>query len=166
MLAAHEIFGFMSPALALEIVDYLHASEKDVYRSALQAVAEAKKVRPLFLERKARSERHREIAEALAKQRLDVVALNVLQTWLLKRQGAMLVDFLDALGIAHKNGLLEDLPETMLDEKLNPAVDGLLGKYPRETVAVYLRAFNDLNEVRWPTLTAMLDNDARLQLGA
>jgi len=33
-------------------------------------------------------------------------------------------------------------------------------------VAVYLRAFNDLNQAKWPNLTALLDQDARLQLGA
>ena len=166
MLTAHEIFGFMSPALALEIVDYLHADQKDIYRATIHAVAEAKKVRPVFLERKTRAERHQEMAATLAKPRLDFVALNVLQTWLLKKQSAMLADFLNALGIAHQNGTVDNLPETMADDKLKPAVEGLLAKYPREHVAVYLRAFNDLNEAKWPTLTEMLDQDARLQLGA
>jgi hypothetical protein len=166
VLTAHEIFGFMSPALALEIVDYLHASEKDIYRATLQGVAEAKKVRPLFLERKPRAERHREMVEALTKPRLDFVALNVLQTWLLKKQAPLLVDFLDALGIAHKNGMVDDLPATMADDKLKSAVDHVLAKYQREHVAVYLCAFNDLNEAKWPTLTEMLDKDERLQLGA
>ena len=166
MLTAHEIFGFMSPALAVEIVDHLHTSEKEVYRAALQAVAEAKKVRPLFLERKAKSDRHREMAEALAKPRLDFVALNALQTWLLKKQTALLVDFLDTLGIPHKNGVVDDLPTTVPEDKLKATVDQLLARHPREHVAVYLRAFNDLNEAGWPVLGEMLDRDERLQLGA
>jgi hypothetical protein len=166
MLTAHEIFGFMSPALALEIVDYLHASEKEVYRATLLGVAEAKKVRPVFLERKTRADRHREMAEALTKARMDFLALNVLQTWLLKKQAALLADFLDSLGIKHNNGMVDDLPESVPDDKLKAAIDNLLAKYPREHVAVYLRAFNDLNEAKWPTLTEMLDKDPRLQLGA
>ena len=51
------------------------------------------------------------------------------------------------------------------DAKLKTAVDGLLAKYPPEVVAVYLHAFNDMNEVEWANLKSMLDSDARLQLG-
>ena len=54
----------------------------------------------------------------------------------------------------------------MEDAKLREAVDGLLAKFPPETVAVYLIAFNDMNEANWPNLKTMLETDARLQLGA
>jgi hypothetical protein len=33
-------------------------------------------------------------------------------------------------------------------------------------VAVYLNAFNDMNEASWPNLKTMLESDSRLQLGA
>ena len=77
----------------------------------------------------------------------------------------MLVDFLNALGIAHEKGVVEDLPGEMDDAKLKPAIDLLLGKYPHEVVAVYLNAFNDMNAANWPNLKAALENDSRLQLG-
>jgi hypothetical protein len=41
----------------------------------------------------------------------------------------------------------------------------LLTKYPPEPVAVYLNAFNDMNEANWPNLKTMLQSDPRLQLG-
>jgi hypothetical protein len=44
-------------------------------------------------------------------------------------------------------------------------VDGLLAKHPPEAVAVYLNAFNDMNEANWTNLKAMLESDTRLQLG-
>jgi hypothetical protein len=77
----------------------------------------------------------------------------------------MVADFLDALGIAHQEGVVEDLPPAMDDAKLRAAVESLLAKYPPEAVAVYLHAFNEMNEVEWPNLKAMLDSDPRLQLG-
>jgi hypothetical protein len=95
-----------------------------------------------------------------------MTSLGILQSWLLKIQTKMLTDFLDALGIPHENGTVDNLPETIEDAKLTAAVEALLAKYPHEHVAVYLRAFNDLNEANWPNLGAMLDKDARLQLGA
>jgi hypothetical protein len=166
MLTAHEILGFMSPSLALEMLEQVYQSEKPVYRAILNAVAEVKKVRPIFLEHKPRAERNQELLATLVKPRLETMAVTLLQTWLLKHQAAMLTQFLDSLGITHQNGAVDNLPETMDDAKLKPAVDGLLEKFPREHVAVYLRAFNDLNEAEWPTLAEMLDKDTRLQLGA
>ena len=52
------------------------------------------------------------------------------------------------------------------DAKLKVAVDTLLAKHPAEAVAVYLNAFNAMNEANWPNLKTLLEGDARLQLGA
>jgi hypothetical protein len=166
MLAAHELFAFMSPALALEIIETTHASEREHYRNLLNAVAEMRHVRPLFLERKPRPERHLAMAESLGKPRLEPAAITLLQVWLLKTQSAMLADFLNALAIPHENGAVDSLPEVMADAQLTAAVEGLLARHPRENVAVYLRAFNDLSQANWPNLAALLDHDPRLQLGA
>jgi hypothetical protein len=103
--------------------------------------------------------------QTLARPSLEMVTGNLVRTWLLKKYNGMLVDFLDALGIPHKEGVVDDLPATMDDAKLRSAVDVLLGKYPPEVVAVYLNAFNDMNEVEWPNLKTLLESDKRLQLG-
>jgi len=165
MLAAHEIFGFMSPALATEIVEQLHAADREAYRGLLGSVAEARHVRSVFIERKPRAEQHKALVESLAKPRLEALAITTLQTWLMKQQGAMLTEFLNALAIKHDNGAVEELPKEMEDEKLKPALESLLAKYPHEKVAVYLRAFNDLSQANWPNLAKLLDEDSRLQLG-
>jgi hypothetical protein len=77
----------------------------------------------------------------------------------------MLVDFLNSLGISHKDGVVDDLPAAVDDAKLAEAVNVLLGKYPPEAVAVYLNAFQEMNEVSWPNLKSMLEQEPRLQLG-
>jgi len=166
MLTSHELLGFMSPALALEILTYTYESDKPLYRATLSAVAEARKLRPVFLERQPRPQRHAAMLATLARPALDMVAGNLIRTWLLKQHKQMLVDFLDALAIPHQEGVVEELPPTMDDAKLRPAVDALLAKHPPEVVAVYLQAFNEMNEVEWPNLKAMLEADPRLQLGA
>lgn len=165
MLAAHEIFAFMSPALATEIIEQFHSTDKETYRSILNAVAEARHVRPVFLERKPRPERHKAMVESLGRPRLEAMAVTTLQTWLMKNQTAMLTDYLDALGIKHDKGSVEELPKSVEDEKLRAAVEGLLAKYPHEKVAVYLRAFNDFSQANWPNLAKLLENEPRLQLG-
>jgi len=165
MLTSHELLGFMSPPLAMEILTYANESDKPLYKTTLAAVAENRKLRPVYLERQARPQRNATILATLARPSMEVVTANLIRTWLLKRYTSMLGDFLDALGISHKEGVVEDLPKTMDDSKLRAAVDASLAKYPPEVVAVYLNAFSEMNEVDWPNLKSMLESDKRLQLG-
>lgn len=165
MLTSHELLGFMTQPLALEILTYTYETDKPLYRATLAAVAEARKLRPVFLERQPRAERHASMLATLSRPSLEAVTANLLRAWLLKKYNGMLVDFLNALGIEHKEGVVEDLPESMPEDKLRGAVDVLLGKYPQEVVAVYLNAFTEMNEVDWPALKTMLETDKRVQLG-
>jgi|ERR1017187_5659764 hypothetical protein len=165
MLTSHELLGFMSPALANDILSFIFESDKPAYKATLAAVAEAKHVRPIFLERQPRTERHTTMLSALTKPNLDAAAAAFIRAWLVKKHAAMLVDFLNALGIPHENGVVEDLPKEMDDAKLKPAIEILLGKYPHEVVAVYLNAFNDMNAAGWANLKTLLESDTRLQLG-
>ncbi|EEF61978.1 hypothetical protein [Pedosphaera parvula] len=156
----------MSPTLAAEILSYAYETDKPLYRAMLGAVAEARKVRPVFLERQPRAQRHTTMLSTLTRPAMEPAAGNLIRTWLVKKQNPMLVQYLDALGIPHKEGVVDDLPPAMDDEKLKAAVEGLLSKFPHEEVAVYLLAFNEMNEANWPNLKAMLETDPRLQLGA
>jgi hypothetical protein len=164
MLTSHELLGFMSPALANEILAYAYESDKPLYRATLTAVAQARKLRPIFLERQPRTQRHATMLTTLCRPALDPVTGNLIRTWLLKKYNSMLGDFLDALGLPHKEGVVENLPATMDDAKLGAAVETLLAKYPPEVVAIYLNAFNEMNEVEWPNLKTLLENEKRLQL--
>jgi NADPH-dependent 7-cyano-7-deazaguanine reductase QueF-like protein len=44
-------------------------------------------------------------------------------------------------------------------------VDLLIAKYPAESVAVYLNAFNQFNQAGWANLDEILKSDPRLKLG-
>ncbi|HXR05996.1 MAG TPA: hypothetical protein VN765_01625 [Candidatus Acidoferrum sp.] len=165
MLSSHELFGFMSPPLAAHILEHAHENNKDLYRVAMGAVAEARKLRPAFFERRPRATRHTEMTVTLSRPRLELMAANLLRDWLMKEKKAMLADFLDKLAIAHKEGAVDNLPAAVEDANLKEAIDLLLSKYPAEEVAVYLNAFYTMNDVRWPNLEAMLKDDPRLQFG-
>ena len=155
----------MSPTLATHILDFAFENDKDIYRMSLHAVAESKKVRPVFMERKSRADRNKEILSMLGKPRLELAAANLLRAWLLKKHKQMLIDFLNGLGVKHNDGVIDDLPKTIDDAKLKSSVEGLLAKYPNEEVSVYLNAFQSMNDTSWDNLKALLENDSRLQLG-
>jgi hypothetical protein len=166
MLTSHELIGFMSPALANDILNFTFESDKPAYKATMAAVAEARKLRPVFLERQPRAARQTMMLAALARPNLEGASAALLRAWLVKKHAALLIDFLDALNIPHDNGVVEDLPGEMSDEKLKPAIEKILEKHPHEVVAVYLNAFNDMNAAHWPNLKTILESDARLQLGA
>jgi hypothetical protein len=164
-MTASEMFAEISPGLAARIVEELYASDKEVFRVALAAVAQAKKVRPVFLERQPRADRFRTMAAALGRSDLQMISGNVLSSWLVKNQKALLTDFLDALKISHNDGVVENLPATVDDQALRDAVEMLLAKNPPEVVGLYLRAFHHMNEANWPNLEKLLNEDVRLMLG-
>lgn len=164
MLTSHELFGFMSAELSNDILQSAFENDKELYKATLKAVADARKLRPVFFEKQAKPQRHAAMVSTLAKPNMELAAGTLLRGWLLKKYNGMLVDFLNALGIPHKDGVVEDLPEKIDDAKLKAAVDVLLGKYPREVVAVYLNAFNSMNETGWDNLEKMLSEDSRVQV--
>jgi hypothetical protein len=155
----------MSPPLAVHILEHAHDNNKELYRGAMSAVAEARKLRPTFFERQPRATRHTEMTATLSRPRLELISANLLRDWLMKEKKPMLADFLDKLGIAHKEGAVDNLPAAVEDANLKGAIDLVLSKYPAEEVAVYLNAFYTMNDVRWPNLEAMLKEDPRLQFG-
>jgi hypothetical protein len=165
MLNCHELFGFVSPALAQEILESAYASDKPLYRAILAAVAQANHVRPAFFEKKPRPQRHLDMLAALSRPRMEDAAASLLRGWLLKAQVSLVTGFLDALGIPHEQGVVEDFPNTVEDAKLEAAIERSLAQHPREVVILYLNTLKTTGGVEWPNLVALLQNDPRLQLG-
>jgi len=163
-MKSHQILAAMPSTMANDVLEFAFSTDKKLYRAALEAVAQARKLRMVFLERQPRAERNASMLTYLSRPALDVVADNLVRAWLLKKHTALLTDFLDALKIVHEKGVVEDLPQSVEDPLLASAVDQLLEKHPPDLVAVYLHAFNDMNEARWQNLDKRLSEDARLQL--
>jgi uncharacterized protein YqgV (UPF0045/DUF77 family) len=59
--------------------------------------------------------------------------------------------------------VVEDFPESVEEGKLAEVVEKLLAKYQREHVAVYLHAFNTMNETGWNSLVDLLQKHPQLQ---
>ncbi len=167
-MKAHLLFEKMSPAMAAEMIGYLHKEQKDVYKAIIQGLASQRNLRGVFIERKPPNERHAWMQAALRRPISEMLGNHLLQAWLVGAQKLMLCDFLDALDIAHdENGMVEDLPACPPKEKISAAIKQLLAKYPAEAVAIYLHAFRDMDsEVQWPALNELLDETLELQFAA
>jgi hypothetical protein len=163
MLNSHELFEFMSADLATQIVEDAFGSDKDTYKATIAAVAQTRKLRPVFLQRQPKNARNKTILETLSRPGMAQAADNLLRNWLIKNQTKMLKDFLDATGIEHEDGVVEDLPEEVSDEQVKQGIDSILEKHSKENVIVYLHAFNSMNDCTWKNLDSMLQSDERLQ---
>jgi hypothetical protein len=118
-------------------------------------IAQQKKFRPktvisLDLDRKAR---HLASLPSLP----DPVAARVLVVYHLSEQRPMMGVFLDALGIAHDHGLIQEdevVPETA---KLGPAVDRIVGQFPPDVVRLYLRTLLCQDPQTWGGLSEIVE---------
>ncbi|HVF73099.1 MAG TPA: hypothetical protein VM940_15965 [Chthoniobacterales bacterium] len=157
----------MSPGQAAQIFTWLQTDQKPVYKAAIQGLANQRNLRSVFIERKPPAERFPWMQAAFGRKISDSIASHVLQAWLLGANKEMLCDFLDHLEIKRgEDGTVDELPATIEEGKIARAVEQMLAKYPKETVAVYLHAFRDMDAtVNWPALDEILAEEPRLVLG-
>ena len=165
-MKCYEIFSRLSPELTNEIFAHLLEHEKPVYKAMIQNIATRRKLRPVFIGRKPKNERHIWLKQALSMRGADDMATQLLQIWLLGAHRQMICDFLDSLGIKHDGkGVVDSLPAEPSLEALTETITKLLEGRPAEVVAVYLHAFQAMDETGWSTLDQVLANDARVALG-
>jgi len=163
-MTSHELFAAMPVPLAVTILEFNHDSERKLYRAALEAIAQSRKLRAVFLERQPRIERYATMIASLSRPALNQAADSLLRNWLLKKHTSILIDFLDELGLKHENGVVEELPKSVEDSVLKHAFETLLAKHPQDAVSLYLHAFNSMNGENWANLDRLLHNEPRLNL--
>ena len=86
----------------------------------------------------------------------DTVAARALVSYHLEHQRGMMAEFLDALGIAHEDGLIND--ETVAKpepDRVREAAAALAAKYPAEDVSLYLSTLISQDPETWEPLTEL-----------
>ena len=165
MHTPNEIFARLPESVSDSLFAHLHANEKPLYKAAIRSVSEFRKLRPVFLERKPKTEQFKYIASHLAMRTNNALAAQILQIWLVGAHSKLLCAFLDGLGIAHEeNGTIDELPEAPPKEKLAEVITSLRKDFDPELVKVYLHAFQSLDDEAWPTLGSLLVEDSSLAL--
>lgn len=163
-MTAHELFQTSSAEKSSEVVRYLRTTDRDSYRAVMKLVAERRKLRPVFLEKKPGDEQIRWVAEALGKKNNEDLALEVLQNWILEAHSEMVLQFLDQLGIEHDGkGVIEETPKEPEAETVSNGVEQLLTKHDPETVRIYLQLFIEMDRESWPNLASILESHPQLQ---
>lgn len=165
-MKAQQILQAIGPELRQQIITYVQTDERPAYRAVIQSLAQARKLRPQFILEKSRAKQGEWLLSQLYMKTNDPVAEQLLQIWLLKSQSAMLITFLDAVGIEHDGkGQVEELPEEITEEKAAAGIQALLELYPPQQVALYLHLFQLQRVEGWPGLTAAMEKTESIKLG-
>lgn len=164
-MKSYTIFQKSDEETVNTFLDWMRNQERAVYRAAVRELAALKKLRPEFVQQKPLAEQFAWLKRMLAWKPAETIADHLLQVWLIRKHEGMLVTFIDKLGIPHNgHGVVDDLPESIDEEKLKEAVDTLFDKYPAGAVSIYLHMFQNQTPEGWPTVQAVLDNDPRITL--
>ena len=163
---AHELYNAADPALVTQMLDWFRDNDRNVYKSAVSTLAQSKKLRLVFIQKKPLPEQYAWILKTLRSKQADTIGEHLLQAWFMAGNQEMLAKFCDAMGIVHdgKGSVTGDLPETLDAATLDTAVDTLVESYDPKRVTLYLHVFNLQVPGGWDSLTAKLAADPRLAL--
>ena len=90
----------------------------------------------------------------------DAIAARALMLYHLAEQRPMMGAFLDALGIAHDNGLIRDDDATPDEAKVGAAAATIAKAYPPADVSIYLNALLCQDPKTWGTLRGLAELQA------
>lgn len=165
-MKAYQLIQAISPALREEILTYLQTETREAFRTAIQQIAAQRKFRPQFIQQKSRTQQAAWLAENLRIKMFDGVTEQLLQLWLLKGKTEMLGAFLDAAGVKHEKGQVDDLPEDLTAEQVAAGIDAMLKDNSGEQVAVYLTLFQGQRPGGWSAVAEALEKRPELKLTA
>jgi hypothetical protein len=120
---------------------------------AAMVIAQQKKFRPKFVFGLDDERRAKHLATIVGLP--EALAARCLVVYHLAEQRAMMATFLDALGLKHENGLIEDDEAKPDPEKVGPAVAAIEGSYPPEDVGLYLSTLVCQDPNTWSELRAL-----------
>jgi len=87
----------------------------------------------------------------------EQVAARALIAYHLEAQRPMMGAFLDALGIAHESGVIQEDDVKPDEAKLSPAVDAIATAYPLEDVSLYLNVLVCQDPETWGALRPIVE---------
>lgn len=121
---------------------------------AVVAIARKLKFRPKSVQQQPLERRAKQLAHFGKVS--ETIATRALIAYHLTNERAMMGAFLDALGIAHENGLItaEDMP-TPAPEKIAAAAKTLAAAFPADAVALYLNTLLTQDPDTWSALDGL-----------
>jgi len=163
---AYQIYQAADPSLITDLFTWLRTDEKDLYKNTVASLAQDRKLRPVFIQKKTFPNQIAWLHKTLKLKSTDMMGEHLFQLFFMKGNEDLLVTFCDAMDIEHdgKGSVEGELPDTLDADKAKAAVDTLLEKFDTKLVTAYLYVFNLQSEGGWDSISAILESDDRLKL--
>jgi hypothetical protein len=156
-MKAWQVFASMDPERAVRFFASLQQRLPGFYNSAVGAASASLRARPVFLLRQPVEKRAEAMRQALAKVRSNDLAEEILASYFLDCRKELVVEWLDALGLAHEEGILkEDEPACPAPEVLREATQKFLAAGDDADRPLLLRAFAAQRAIDWPELEVLI----------
>jgi hypothetical protein len=146
------IWKTMPPAHRLEAARAFWTDEQSAEQQteAILAIASHMKFRPKSAATLPVDRRARYLATLPSMP--EAVAARLLVAWHLERQRPMMAAFLDAIGVAHDNGLISEEVKPASADTLKRAAQDLASSYPADDVRLYFAALVSQDPDTWAGL--------------
>jgi hypothetical protein len=148
----------MTPDRTHALLESLREGAPAVYSQALAAASVWLRARPQFVMKQSPEKRAKLVRQALARFSTSIVAEEVLAAYFLQVKKPLLIEWLDAIGLEHKDGGLEsDAPPEPPRDVLEQAVAAYRAK-PDDAAdrALLLEAFAAQSAIDWPALEELI----------
>lgn len=156
-MRSYQVFAAMAPERAVEVMRGLHAKAPALFRQAVDAAAITMHARPVYLRNQPFDKRAEAVRRTFARVAANPLADELLAVYFLECRKELLVEWLDLIGLAHKEGALEEeAPAEPAEKKLRGAVKKYLAAGDDADRDLLLRAFAAQHSIDWPALDALL----------
>lgn len=156
-MRSYQVFAAMPPERATAVLQALSRDAPGAFAEALQAAAIAMKARPVYLRRQPPEKQAAAMRRALSRVGANGVADEILAVFFLRCRKDLLVEWLDAAGLEHDDGMLEaDAPPQPAEETLTRAVKRFREREADPDRELLLHAFAAQDAIEWPALEAQL----------
>jgi hypothetical protein len=111
---------------------------RDAQPKVLKELATALRFREMFLKRLKPVERARHLRRLLDTPTLRHLCDDVFRSWMVARKTPMLIAFVEAQGMAHSEGIVDDTAKAPSVETLQKGVRAVRDQFPPRDVALYM----------------------------
>jgi hypothetical protein len=156
-MRSFQVFARMTPEEAERMLGVLSKEAPGMFRQAVDAAAVSIRARPVYLRRQPFAKRAQAVRRSLSRVAANPVADELLAIYFLECRKPLLLEWLDAVGLAHEDGSLqEDTPAQPAEAELSAAVEKYRSASDEPDRELLLQAFAAQSAIEWPTLDALL----------
>jgi len=152
-----EVFAAMPQEQARQVLREIREKAPAGFQQALMLACGVMRSRPVYMRGLPFEKQADAVRRALARVASNNVAEEMLAIYFLECRRPLLVEWLDAVGLAHEEGVLKDERPAQPDAaKLDEAASTFLAGEEPEIRRLLLLSFSSQQPIDWPALDALL----------